>query len=123
MNKDLLLLQSQILKKITDNLCELLPQGEIYNISLNLKHCISNLPVIVQEYIQAEDRITRIRKAIQIQIALDECKEYLDFIALTRQSNVNHLLIELNKLVLQVQKSQIHNLNAEEAQVDLWNLN
>lgn len=123
MNKDILLTQSQILKRVTDNLCNKLPDGGIYNVSKNLQYCIGKLPLIIQEYNEAEDRITRIRKSIQIQTIIDECKEYLDFISLTRQFNANYVLIELNKLLTQFQNRKIYDLGIEEVNINLLNLN
>lgn len=123
MNKDILLAQSQVLKKVTDNLCNKLPDGGIYNVSRNLQYCIGKLPEIIQEYNDAEDRITRIRKSIQIQTIIDECKEYLDFIALTRQFNANYVLIELNNLLLSFQKQKINDLGLEEININMLNLN
>lgn len=122
-NNDAFLIQSRLLKIITDNLCEKLPEGGIYNVSQNLRISVSKLPNIVEEFNNAEDRITKIRKAIQIQTILDECIEYLDFIALTRQFNVNHLFIEFNNLLIQFQNRRIYDLKSEEARIDLLNLN
>jgi hypothetical protein len=123
MNKDILLSQSKILKQVTDNLCSKLPEGGIYNVSKNLQYCIGKLPVIIQEYNEAEDRITRIRKSIQIQTIIDECKEYLDFILITRQFNAKYVLIELNNLFTQFQKQKIYDLGIEEININLLNLN
>lgn len=122
-NNDTFLIQSRLLKIITDNLCEKLPEGGIYNVSQNLRISVSKLPKIIEEFNNAEDRITKIRKAIQIQTILDECIEYLDFIALTRQFNVNHLFIEFNNLLIQFQNRRIYDLKSEEARIDLLNLN
>jgi len=122
-NNDTFLIQSRLLKIITDNLCEKLPEGGIYNVSQNLRISVSKLPNIIEEFNNAEDRITKIRKAIQIQTILDECIEYLDFIALTRQFNVNHLFIEFNNLLIQFQNRRIYDLKSEEARIDLLNLN
>lgn len=122
-NNDTFLIQSRLLKIITDNLCEKLPEGGIYNVSQNLRISVSKLPNIIEEFNNAEERITKIRKAIQIQTILDECIEYLDFIALTRQFNVNHLFIEFNNLLIQFQNRRIYDLKSEEARIDLLNLN
>ena len=123
MNKDILFIQSQILQKVTDNLCDKLPEGGIYNVSKNLQYCIGKLPVIIQEYNDAEDRITRIRKSIQIQTIIDECKEYLDFISLTRQFNANYVFIEFNKLIIQFQNQKLFDISNEEISINMSNLN
>ncbi len=100
-----------------------MPEGGIYDVSRNLQDCLGKLPEIIREYENAEDRIVRIHKANQIQTILDECIEYIDFIALTRQFNTSHLLIEFNEFLIQFRKEKIANLNSKELRVDFLNLN
>jgi hypothetical protein len=91
-----LLLEGIIFTEVAKKFCNTITEETLFKVKKNLELCLDELPVLVRDYINTEDRITRIRKLIQLQAVVDECKEYLEFMARTKKGDINSIILELN---------------------------
>jgi len=92
-----LILESIIFTEVVKKLCKNLVDENLLFIKKNLEECISDLPKLMKKYLDSEDRVARIRHLVQIQGLVDECNEYLEIIARTRQGDISPVLKELTK--------------------------
>lgn len=95
-----LILESIIFTEVMNKFCKSLTEKSLLNTRDNLELCVSKLPELVNDYNNNEDdRLSRLRNLVQIQALLDECKDYLEFISRTRQTDIKPAVIELTKFV------------------------
>ncbi len=94
-----LILESIIFTEVMNKFCKSLTEKSLLNTRDNLELCVSKLPELVNDYNNNDDRLSRLRNLVQIQALLDECKDYLDFISRTRQTDIKPAAIELTKFV------------------------
>ncbi len=92
-----LILESIIFTEVVKKLCKNLMHENLLFIKKNLEECVSDLPKLMKKYLDSEDRVARIRHLVQIQGLVDECNEYLEIIARTRQGDISPVLKELTK--------------------------
>jgi hypothetical protein len=92
-----LILESIIFTEVVKKLCKNLVDENLLFIKKNLEECVSDLPKLMKKYLDSEDRVARIRHLVQIQGLVDECNEYLEIIARTRQGDISPVLKELTK--------------------------
>jgi hypothetical protein len=94
-----LILESIIFTEVMNKFCKSLTEKSLLNTRNNLELCVSKLPELVNDYNNNDDRLSRLRNLVQIQGLLDECKDYLEFISRTRQTDIKPAVIELTKFV------------------------
>jgi hypothetical protein len=87
------LIFTEVLKKFNNTIIE----DSFPGIKRNLELCLDEFPILLREYLEAENRITRIRKLIQIQGIVEECKEYLEVVSKTKSQDIYPILAELDK--------------------------
>lgn len=92
-----LILESIIFTEVVKKLCKSLVDENLLFVRKNLEECVSDLPKLLKQYLDAQDRIVRIRHLVQIQGLVDECNEYLQLIARMRKGDISPVLKELTK--------------------------
>lgn len=92
-----LILESIIFTEVVKQLCKNLKDENLLFVKKNLENCIADLPKLMKNYLDSDDRIARIKHLVQIQGLVDECYEYLELISRTRQGDISPVMNELSK--------------------------
>lgn len=95
------LIFTELLKKFSNSIID----EHLLGIKRNLDLCLEEFPILLKEYLEAEDRITRIRKLIRIQGIVEECKEYIEVVAKRKSHDIYPILDELDKFSLKFEET------------------
>lgn len=92
-------------KQQTDNLIESiimfsdsLPKSEIYHISERLRNAASSIPQKIEESYQVTNQLEKLRYRIQVDGAIEECRDYLKLAHLLRYGNAMELIEQLDNV-------------------------
>lgn len=92
-----LILESIVFTEVIKKLCKNLKDENLLYVRKNLEECVADLPKLIKDYLDTEDRIDRIKTLVRIQGLVDECYEYLELISRTRQGDISPVMSELTK--------------------------
>jgi hypothetical protein len=95
------LIFTELLKKFSNSIID----EHLLGIKRNLDLCLEEFPILLKEYLEAEDRITRIRELIRIQGIVEECKEYIEVVAKRKSHDIYPILDELDKFSLKFEET------------------